>query len=80
MNSQQPKPEMSEKQLNNQGIHLFTAQLYAHFWQCAPLNPPLLSLMRVTILDQRGALPVLEGLAVITGKQGLERLVREMAG
>lgn len=36
--------------------------------------------MRVTILDRRGALPVLEGLAVITGKQRLERLVREMPG
>lgn len=36
--------------------------------------------MRVTVLDRRGALPVLEGLAVITGKQRLERLVREMSG
>lgn len=36
--------------------------------------------MRVTVLDQRGALPVLEGLAVIPGKQRLERLVRKMPG
>lgn len=29
----------------------------------------------MTLLDQRGALPVLEGLAVITDKQRLEREV-----
>lgn len=80
MNSQQLKLEMSVKQLNIQGIRLFTAQLYAHFWQCAPLNLPLLRADEGEILDQRGALPVLEGLAVTTGKQRLERLVREMPG
>lgn len=59
---------------------MFTAQLYTHFWQCALLNLPLLRVDEGEILDQRGALPVLEGLAVITGKQRLERLVREMPG
>lgn len=41
MNSQQPKLEMFEKWLNNKGIRLFTTQLNAHFWQCAPLKLPL---------------------------------------
>lgn len=34
----------------------------------------------MTLLDQRGALPVLEGLEAVTDKQRLERLVREMPG
>lgn len=59
---------------------MFTVQLYAHFWQCASLNLPFIRVDGVTLLDQRGALLVLEGLAAITDKQRLERLVREMPG
>lgn len=70
---------MSEKWLNNRE-YLSLQPSYMHISDNLLCETWLLSgPMKVTLLDLRGTVPVLEGMAAITAEQRLETLVREMS-